>query len=180
MELRTLHIVRHASVTIEPEIPSADWRLTGSAEHVVRRLASQYIKTTPTRVVSSRQSKAVETAQIIAASLGVGVEIRAGLEEHHRENEAFIVGDIEFRARLKRFFDHPDELVFGSETANQALERFERAISALMADGHREEVVVTHGTVMSLFLGTQSGNPFEIWRDLATPDYRAVIWPLSA
>lgn len=175
--MRTLHLVRHALVKIDPEIPSAHWQLADDADVAIRQLVPQLATTSPTRIVSSPQGKAAGTASVLAAALGLKVEIRDGLEEHHRENEGFFADEAKFQETLRRFFNHPDELLFGSETARQALNRFEAAVTDVMDESNGDEIVVTHGTVMSLFLGTDAPDQFEIWRRLKLPDYRAVRWP---
>ncbi|MEM8652521.1 MAG: hypothetical protein AAGF54_18485, partial [Pseudomonadota bacterium] len=82
----------------------------------------------------------------------------------------------EFRTKLKSFFDQPNDLVYGSETALEALTRFSCAVDVLMSEGSSDEIVVTHGTVGSLYLATHGGDAFEIWHSLAAPDYRYIQW----
>ena len=84
--------------------------------------------------------------------------------------------DAEFRKNLKKFFDSPDDLVFGSETANEAFTRFQTAAKKLMAENLNDEIVVTHGTVGALFLSKGTEDAFVTWNDLKTPDYRSVSW----
>ncbi|MEM9963641.1 MAG: histidine phosphatase family protein [Pseudomonadota bacterium] len=175
--MRRLHIVRHAQVVVDPATPSADWCLAPGARTAIRELANRVFHAPPDRIVSSPQKKAVQTATALAAHFGVPFEIRDGFEEHHRENEPFIENDQAFRTRLKRFFEHPDDLVFGSETARAASTRFARAVDAMMSTGRGDEVVVTHGTVGALFLASYGGQPFDIWCGLLTPDHRMVPWP---
>ena len=174
--MATLHLIRHAAVTIDPEVPSADWQVTPDADAAVRQLVSTHNLPHCERVFSSPQPKAVATAKVLANELDAKVEIREGLEEHHRKNEAFIESEAEFLSRLEQFFQHSGTLVFGSETAKASLLRFHRTVAAIMAERGQTEIIVTHGTVMSLFLGKLGGDAFEIWKTLSTPDYRFVNW----
>lgn len=175
--MKKLHIVRHAPVLIERDRASAEWQLGPNAAPLVQKLASEIELCSTKRIISSSQPKAVQTAEILGSEFKLEVEVREGFEEHHRENEAFVAEDLQFRAKLKTFFNRPDEPVFGSETARQALERFQSAIDALMSEGDDDELIVTHGTVSALYLATPAGDPFEIWCSLSSPDYRCVAWP---
>jgi broad specificity phosphatase PhoE len=76
---------------------------------------------------------------------------------------------------LQRFFDNPDELVFGEETASQALRRFSSAVAAVIqrtSAGPGALCIVSHGTVMSLFAARHlNAAPYSIWAHLECPDY---------
>jgi broad specificity phosphatase PhoE len=84
-------------------------------------------------------------------------------------------GAAAWQALLQRFFERPDELIFGLETANQALGRFESAVEAVCAEVDADAgalCIVTHGTVMSLYVGRQRNEPpYSIWSRLLMPDY---------
>jgi broad specificity phosphatase PhoE len=65
----------------------------------------------------------------------------------------------------------PDRVVFGEESAAAALTRFSRAVEGL-GDG---AVVVSHGTVISLYVAAQTGrDAFELWQSLELPDLLVV------
>ncbi|MHA3914995.1 histidine phosphatase family protein [Halovulum sp. GXIMD14793] len=176
-KMANLHLFRHAAVRIDPDIESADWLLAPGAEQTVRTLATTVLVAPPKRIVSSPLSKAVGTARILAEHFDCALDIRDGFEEHHRENELFIQSDTQFETKLTQFFADPDRLVFGSETATDALRRFRGAASDLMSEGKGDELVVTHGTIMSLFLASETETAFEIWKSLKMPDCRTAAWP---
>ncbi len=58
------------------------------------------------------------------------------------------------RGRAARaFFERPDELVWGHETARQAGSRFEGAVRRVLDEWEEDVVViVAHGTVISLLV----------------------------
>jgi len=79
----------------------------------------------------------------------------------------------------KLFFQRPDELVLGQETAAAALARFPAAVRRVM-DMHPEGnvAIVTHGTVLALYLAELSDEaPFALWRQMRLPSYAMVPWP---
>ena len=79
----------------------------------------------PTAIIASDELKAQQTAQPLADRLGLAVEVIADLHEHERRTVDYL-DDATFQATMARFFAEPDALVFGEETASQALARFSR------------------------------------------------------
>ena len=126
---------------------------------------------------SSREPKAVETAEIVADEFSVPVEIADGLEEHHRDNVPFLSKEV-FEEAVERFFRCPDRLVLGTETAEQASNRFVAAIDKVIDAGQADSIVVTHGTVMTLYAASLAGvQTMAFWRRLGLPSYVVLTVP---
>jgi broad specificity phosphatase PhoE len=72
---------------------------------------------------------------------------------------------------MGQFFASPERLVFGNETALQAGARFRSAIQTVLhLHAERTVAVVTHGTVLSLFVSELTGcDGFELWSKLSLP-----------
>jgi broad specificity phosphatase PhoE len=130
-------------------------------------------------MITSQEQKAAETGELVARQLGLPLTRAANLGEHRRGNEPWQDDRATFEARIRRFFDRPAELVFGEETADQAHQRFATAVSGLVAAARgRSIALVTHGTVMTLFLARQCGlEPFGLWRSLAMPAVAVLTTP---
>ena len=150
-----LWFVRHAEVELELDRPASTWQLTedgrADAEEIAARLAPV------SRVLSSPEPKAVGTAEPLAARSGVEVEIDSRLREVGRE--ANLPDYAAHRDAVRRYL--AGEPVAGWEPAADARTRFAEAI-----DGLDDAAVVTHATVLSLFLGYD----FERWGRIALPD----------
>lgn len=175
-----LVLVRHSMPEIEPDRPAPSWRLGEVGRQRSESLASRLGRFSPEVIWSSREPKAVETAEIVAASFGVPVRIADGLEEHHRDGVPFYPDRDDFEAAVQRFFRHPDRLVLGSETAEQARERMSAAIDDIVEVGHTDNIVVTHGTVMTLYLAGIAGvRPMSFWRSLRLPSYVVLEVPIN-
>ncbi len=126
---------------------------------------------------SSSEPKAVQTAEIVAESLGVQVRILDGLEEHHRKNVPLLSKE-QFGRKVKEFFCSPNELVLGTETAVQARDRMVTAIDKVVKAGHSDSIVVTHGTVMALYMAEVANvRPFCFWRQLGLPSFVVLSTP---
>lgn len=121
-------------------------------------------------VVSSHEAKAVATAKTLGLVLGVPTTTSRHLEEHHRGN--LLLDDAEFGRTMRRFFGRQDVLVFGSETASEALARFERGVDETMASlPGKRLALVSHGTVIALALAEPNGlDPFRFWESLRMPE----------
>jgi len=76
-------------------------------------------------------------------------------EEHRNLNQAL--------------FEEPDRPVLGKESANQALDRFCKAVRESVEKilTNNNSVIVSHGTVISLFVEKYNKvNGFELWKML--------------
>lgn len=101
-----------------------------------------------------------------------------GLHEHDRTGAPFL-GVEGFDRAARTFFANPGKLVWGSETAEQALERFDGAVRAVLETRGEEVVaVVAHGTVISLFIAQYNDvEAYELWRQLSLPSFCVLSTP---
>ncbi len=176
--VRKLVLVRHSQPEIEPDRLAATWRLSELGRRHAESLAARLGHYRADVIWCSREPKAKETAQIIGHALGLPLRVRDGLEEHHRRNVPFIQSAQEFEQAVEEFFSWPARLVLGSETANQARDRFTAAIEAVLQADSEDAIVVTHGTVMALYLAQVADiQPTSFWRELKTPSYVGVEIP---
>jgi len=121
----------------------------------------------PNCIVSSPEPKAAETAAIIGGSAGLPVTLDDGLVEHRRPKLGFVSAD-DFEASIRRVFEHPSEQLFGGESADEAYARFQQAVAR---HSKRPLIVVTHGTVLSLFVSRACGvDPLKLWSSLRLPE----------
>jgi broad specificity phosphatase PhoE len=105
--------------------------------------------------------------------LEVDIVVMDGLHEHERRSGVSLVSRDEFQSLVRELFEKPDELIFGNETAAQALKRFKTSVDRLLSlyDGKRM-AVVAHGTVISLFVSSLTGvNGYSFWNDLGLPSF---------
>ena len=127
---------------MEHDKPASAWRLGEVGRRRAEELAARLCEFRPEVIWSSREPKAVETADIVARALEVPVKIMDRLEEHHRGNVLFLPKE-EFHSAVERFFFNPGQLELGTETADQARERTAGSIVAILEAGHTDSVVVT-------------------------------------
>lgn len=176
--LRRLVLVKHSLPEIKRDRPASAWRLGDVGRQRSELLASRLRDFNTEVVWSSREAKAVQTAEIVAGALSVPVQVVDGLEEHHRDSVPFYPTTGEFEAAVERFFCNPDQLVLGVETGVQARDRMAAAIGRVVDAGHTDNIVVTHGTVMTLYVANVTGaRPMDFWRRLGLPSYVVLELP---
>jgi broad specificity phosphatase PhoE len=169
---KTLILVKHSLPEIIKDLPACEWRLSEEGRLRAHRLAER-LRSHPFDVlVSSVEPKALETAQIITAKCGVNLHVIEGLQEHERSKVPYL-SSAQFESVVREFFENPDVLVFGSETANEAHERFSNAVHSVLAQQEGgTSVIVSHGTVISLYVSHLTGEPdFALWNKLGLPGF---------
>jgi probable phosphoglycerate mutase len=161
-------LARHGEATYETELlMDHGGTLTAAGRQQARELGERLRDERIARVYSSTISRAVQTAELAAAVLGVEVTVREGLVELALGDavgvpaatgafdpvmEAWVAGDVEARAS-------------GSESAVEIADRV-RAVLDDIADQHRGEtvLVVSHGGAMVATLAVLAFEPGRSWR----------------
>lgn len=176
--MRTLILIRHSQSKVVPEIPASRWSLTEEGRRRCALLAAALTPHDLKVIITSKEPKAWETGRLTANHLGVPVNNADDLHEHDRTGAPF-TNQAQFVADVEAFFARPGDQVFGNETANEALARFTRAVEDVV-DGYPAGnlAIVTHGTVLSLFVAARSGRePFPFWQQLDQPAYVTFTLP---
>jgi broad specificity phosphatase PhoE len=176
--MQTLILIKHSLPEITGNLPPCEWHLSDAGRLRCKALAERLAPHRPTRLVASREPKAYETAEELAAHLVLPLAAEDDLHEHvHRQ--AGLLRAEDFEAAVARFFAQPADLVFGSETADQAHRRFEQALSLILEKYHDESTaVVTHGRVLTLFVTRALGlDPCAFWKCLGLPSFAVTAWP---
>ncbi len=175
---RRLFLVRHSLPNLDRGALRSEWHLSDEGKRRCAPLADALSEASPQCIASSIEPKAVWTAQSIAERLGKPHRAFDGLQEHDRSNVEFLPAE-DFDPAVASFFQSPDELVLGKETASQAQERFTAAAQTVIEDSPEGDVViVSHGTVMALYVARWAGVPaLPLWRQLGLPSIVALSLP---
>lgn len=166
---RRLILIRHSLSDVEPLVPVARWRLSPEGIARAAALAGRLQPGNAERIFTSPEPKALHTARILGAAWTLPVEEVAGLREHERP-EARILPRDQFEERVRDVFARPSEVVFGAESADAALGRFDSTVAGLLEQSDRDVVIVSHGTVIALFVAKHTGREaFEFWKQQQMP-----------
>jgi len=147
---KLIRYLSHPQVLIDPSIDIQNWSLSETGRSRVQALArSNALKGTAT-IVSSGETKALETASPLADGLGCELLIREGMHENDRSSTGFLPPD-EFESVADQFFAHPDISVRGWETATAAQARIiEEVRECLRTTRDGDVLFVGHGGVGTL------------------------------
>lgn len=176
--MRRLILIKHSLPEIDRQKPAANWPLSVAGRARSVALAKHVRPYAPTRIFSSREPKAAETAQIVAEQLGLSFQLVDDLHEHDRRDVRWAERE-PFEVAVRQFFAEPDKLVMGHETADEAHARFTRAVN-LLVERHPTErlAIVAHGTVITLLVARLMNiEPFAFWQRLGLPAIVALEWP---
>jgi len=170
--MKYLILVKHSLPEIVEDLPSREWLLSEEGRRRAQILSCKLHYYLPEVVISSEELKAIQTAEIVANELRLPMKIFENLHEHDRSKAAFL-SEEGFESKVQEFFNNPDELVFGSETANQSHDRFSSAVYPVLNKYKSQNIViVAHGTVISLFVSRLNHLPeFSLWEGLGLPSF---------
>ena len=174
--MRKLILIKHAPPEVDPAVSSEQWHLGEKGRKLCGPLAERIRPYEPSRIVSSTEPKATETAQELGKVLAIPVATHAGLEEQDRRDVPHMRSG-EFISMVELMFRKPDELVLGNETADEAYERIAAAVREIVSQNTAStSAVVTHGTVLALLLARHNPDrkPFDLWRQLGLPSVAVV------
>jgi broad specificity phosphatase PhoE len=170
-----LILVKHSLPEIAADQPANQWKLSTEGRLRVHRLAAKLRRFGPEVILTSSEPKAKETAELLAGLLQLEIQVTEGFHEHDRTHTPFL-NQAAFQACIHEFFQKPDLLVFGGETADQAHTRFEGAVeTGLRAHPDKTVIIVSHGTVISLFVARRTGlSDWQLWNELGLPAFVAM------
>ena len=173
--MRRLLLVRHAAPLIDPPTPSSGWVLSPQGEEAARRFAQSLAAPPPSPIYSSAETKAVQTAQLLAE--GWGVQVRVEEDLHEVEGRPWANSPAEYEETVGRYLQ--GEAADGWEERLGAQRRMATAVQKLMGPG-QDALVVSHGLVLVLCLAwllkVEAGTLFPVWRTIRFPDLCIVDW----
>jgi broad specificity phosphatase PhoE len=144
--------ITHPEVVIDPSVRIEDWGLSPAGQARAERLPN--LLTSPVRVVSSTERKALNTADIVGSAWGAGVSVDPELGEMDRSATGYLESS-EFESTVDLFFANPYESARGWERAIDAQHRIERVVRRQAGRRPDEAIAfIAHGGVGALLLAS--------------------------
>ncbi|WP_117193077.1 histidine phosphatase family protein [Rhizobium terrae] len=143
--------ITHPQVRIDPNVPVPQWGLSDIGRARAELAAQSDWARKLGRIISSDETKAIETAEVLAAAAGISVEIAHDTHENDRSATGFLPPP-EFEKAADWFFAHPTESFKGWERAFDAQARIVGAVERILA-GHDPSIPIAfvgHGGVGTL------------------------------
>jgi broad specificity phosphatase PhoE len=152
--------ITHPQVKIDPAVPVPQWVLSDIGSARVRQATGRPWAAALTRIISSDETKAIETANTIAKAASIPVEIIEGMHENDRSATGFLPPPA-FEEAANWFFSHPSDSFNGWERAIDAQARIVSAVDALLTghDAEKPIAFVGHGGVGTLLKCQLMGRP---------------------
>ena len=141
----------HPQVVIDPAVPVPKWGLSplGRERAIGLARGARWVPGLAL-IVSSDETKALETAEIVAGASGARVVVRPAMHENDRSSTGFLPPPA-FEVMANRFFANPDTAVEGWEPARAAQARIVSETRAALAEAPPGDVLlVGHGGVGTL------------------------------
>jgi broad specificity phosphatase PhoE len=163
---RRLFFITHPNVAIDPAVPVPQWRLSELGVARMRAGLKQPWIGGITAVHCSKERKAIDGAEILAAHLQLDHRQHEALGENDRSATGFLAPQ-EFETVADAFFANPDGSVRGWETARAAQSRIVQAVRTIVAtdDTSGDIAIVSHGAVGTLLFCHLAGEPISRTRD---------------
>lgn len=147
----------HPQVAIDPSVPVPSWGLSAIGRARAIALADAKRLSGTTQIIASGERKAIETAEIIASSMNIALEIRHAMHENDRSATGFLEHE-EFEAVADRFFRHPLASVRGWERAIDAQRRILHEVEEVLRRNQPGDILfVGHGAVGTLLFCHYAG-----------------------
>ncbi len=156
-----IRYLSHPQVLVDPAKGIMDWSLSDLGRRRVISLANSNALDGTTVVISSAETKAIETALPLARALNCDLDIREMMHENDRSSTGFLPPK-EFEAVADQFFAYPDISIRGWETATAAQSRIVEEIGVCLNTPKCGDVLfVGHGAVGTLLFCHLSGMPID-------------------
>jgi broad specificity phosphatase PhoE len=145
-----LRYLTHPQVRIDANVPVPQWGLTALGRSRVEAFRSAACLKETRHIISSGETKALETAANIASHLGVPMHIREDAHENDRSATGFLPPP-EFENVADQFFANPDQSIRGWERAIDAQSRIVKVYEDCAASiSNGDILMVGHGGVGTL------------------------------
>jgi broad specificity phosphatase PhoE len=170
-------VVTHPEIIVDPTVPVPKWSLSDISIARMRAFARRTVVAGVAAIWSSDETKAIESAGLLAAARGLPVAVHPGLAEIDRSATGYLPHDEHFRV-ADAAFASPDESIRGWERIADAQARMLRATTEIL-EGHRagDLALVCHGGVATLLRCALLGVP--ISRSLDQPA-AGHVWQFDA
>lgn len=141
----------HPQVRMDPEVPVPLWGLSGEGRQRAEVFAARRVVPAGSFVFSSRETKALELAEIVAAEAGTPVLADHLMGENDRSATGFLPPAL-FEEMADRFFAEPEVSADGWEKAADAQSRIVETVLAALKSVPPDTPVIFcgHGAVGTL------------------------------
>ncbi|WP_234423825.1 histidine phosphatase family protein [Intrasporangium calvum] len=151
------HGETHANVARQLDTAVPGLHLTEAGREQARELAAKLAAEDLGAIYVSDLLRAQQTAEPLAAALGVDVVVLPGLREIQAGDYEMSTEWGPFIDAVKRWRDDPERAIPGGDSGIGFMSRYEAAIRRIAGDGHASAVAVSHGAAMRVWVAAATG-----------------------
>jgi probable phosphoglycerate mutase len=147
------HGQTHANVSrqLDTAVPGLD--LTEEGRSQARALSDRLADEDLAAIYTSDLVRAQQTAEPLAAALGLAVVVLPGLREIQAGDYEMSTDWQPFIDAVSRWRDDPTQPIPGGDSGVDFMARYDAAIRQIAADGHESALAVSHGAAMRVWCG---------------------------
>jgi len=175
-----LTLIRHSKTSPTADIPIPLWGLSKEGIRLAKKLSKNKIIKEIGVIYSSLQTKALETALLLAKSNTIPIKTNPNLTEISLFTIKFF-GSEKYEENVKNFYSGKIKRIAGGETYQEAIQRFSQTIDKIINEEKRGGIknvgIVSHGNILAFFSAQFcSHSPFEIHQLIKMPDVAILDW----
>ena len=150
---RTVYIITHPNVVIDPDVPITQWPLSETGVMRMQAMLQHEWVRGITAVYSSTEQKAIDGTVIIATHLKLPYQTVEELGEIDRSSTGYLPRE-EHDETAVLCFSHPTQSIRGWEPAQQAQQRMVKTVQTIVEHDSTTGAIaiVTHGAVATFLL----------------------------
>ncbi len=145
--------IRHSKTDRNPRVPITCWGLTEQGIELARELSQKDIIKDLDVLYASFQTKALETAVLLAKPNAIPIKADNGLTEVTSFTGPFEKDFDLYTKNVHDFYTDKLDRIASGETKAEALERFNTTLESIAnAESDKRTVgIITHGNILTLF-----------------------------
>ncbi len=154
----TLTYVSHPNVVKDPDVPVPRWGLNELGFSRARAMLAQPWTSDITNIVSSDEQKALDTSGVLAAHLGLEIDVRPCSGETDRSSTGY-VSEEEHTRLAALYYAEPHKSARGWERSIDSQARVVRCLTDILEAADADVAVFGHGGVGTLLRCHLAGLP---------------------
>ena len=165
--------IRHSKTDRNPEIPITCWGLSAEGIKLAQKLSENSVIKNISVIYSSFQTKALETAVLLAKPNALPIKADDRLTEVTSFTGPFEPDFDKYSKNVHDYYQGDLERISGGETKDEALKRFNLAIESISQVEYQNDsiAVISHGNILTLFSAQYKNvNCYELHTQIKQPD----------
>ena len=174
--MKKLVLIRHSKTIFEPKVPNPQWILSEDGQELAKKLAETDVVGRLGVLYTSDQTKALETAVLLARPHRLSIRVKHDLTEVTSITKKFFDN---FEATVEAFHNGKIERINEGESVAEAKSRINEALEAIANETKDVEMVglVAHGNILSILAAQyEDRHSYDIHHHLSMPDIAILDW----